>query len=157
MRNRLFFTRRHLFAIFVLTLMAAGQVAAETYRWVDDNGNVVYSQLPPTDGRTSQTLGAPPPPAEPPEQAQQRLNAQIEQLDAQREKRQSSKKAGAERQAREAEQARQCELARHNLEGLQQGSRNRFRNPDGSYSRLTEEQKAKRIQDARSYLEEYCP
>ncbi len=156
MRKLTFHPLQALTTLCLLVLLGAGSATAETYRWVDDAGNVVYSQLPPADGRDSKVIGAPPPPAESPEEAQARLKARLDLLNSQREQRQTSQTETVQQKADEAEQARQCELARHNLEALQQGNRQRFRNADGSYTRLTPEQKAERVRDNQSYIDEYC-
>lgn len=51
----------------VALLLLALPVAGQTYRWVDDKGQVHYSQLPPKQG-TYGTVAPPPPPMSSPNQ-----------------------------------------------------------------------------------------
>ncbi len=44
-------------------LLVAGAAAATTYKWTDANGRIVYSDQPPPTSIKSETVQAPPPPA----------------------------------------------------------------------------------------------
>ncbi len=116
--------------------------AAKGYHlWYDDNGQAVYSQLPPEDGRSSEIVKGPPPPAESPEQAQQRLHDQIQRLEDSREDKALAEEKTAATEA-DASQARQrCETARRNLEALDGRPRQLYRKPDGSVVRMDEDER----------------
>src|SRR5947208_2437500 len=68
--RRLFFAppaRRVAGACVALALLAvaAWPAQAATYKWVDANGRVIYSDQPPTGNYKVESLSAPPPPANP--------------------------------------------------------------------------------------------
>ena len=125
-----------------IVLVAAAQAADGVYKWVDDNGEVVYSQFPPSDRqRQPEILKPPPPPAEPPERARDRLNQQLQQYEDNREDRELAAEKAAE-DSKKAEIARQrCQAARHNLQGINGRARQLFRAPDGQVRRLTDEER----------------
>ncbi len=128
---------------------------AASYRWSGDDGQVIYSQVPPHDGRPYTVIGAPPPPADQAkEQAQ--LNAlRQSQADAAEDK-ELAAKAQAEAAARQALIDRNCEIARGNIVALQGSLRRLIRQPDGSVRRLTPEEHDAKLAEARAYLTENC-
>lgn len=132
-------------------------VQARTYRWVDETGEVVYSQLPPPPGHASTVIGDPPPPAEAPEVIKQRLQEQLQQVEDRREDQQLADEKSAKEQQSAAEAARLCQAARENLRNLEQGPGNRlYRDSDGEYRRLTDETRAAKQAEARDVIEKYC-
>lgn len=156
MKRTLIFTLRWAIALLVSWSLMISPVSAKTYRWTDDSGNTVYSQTPPPDGRSRETVKAPPPPAESPEAAQKKLQEQIDQLKGQREARQESKQKSEQAKQEAAALARDCETARNNLQTLRQGTRRLYRSHDGSVSRLSEEEKNTRIREAEAFIQEKC-
>lgn len=156
MKTTLIFAIKWIIALLVTCPLVLNPVAAKTYRWIDNKGNTVYSQTPPPDHRESSVVDAPPPPAESPEAARKRLQEQIQNLDAQREARHEGKQKAAEEKQKASTTARDCEIARHNLEALRQGTRRLYRNEDGSFSRLSEEEKTARTEQANAYIKDNC-
>jgi len=142
--------------ILSVSMMFLLPCQADVYRWVDENGVVVFSQTPPQEGEAEKfkTRGA-----RAPEQAaaaRKRIADQQQQVDDYLE----DKELATEKQAREKElkeaMARNCEAARRNLAGLE-ASRNRLtRMPDGSVVRLTEEQRQEKINQSKAQIKEYC-
>jgi len=129
--------------------------SATTYRWTGDDGQVIYSQVPPADGRPHTIIGPPPPPADAARE-QSRLDA-LRQGFADR---QEDKQLGADEQAKEAEKqaavAKNCDTARRNIAALE-GSPNRLiRQPDGSVTRMTPEEREAKLNEARKYIDENC-
>jgi len=125
-----------------IVLVATAQAADGVYKWVDDSGEVVYSQFPPSDQqRQPEILKPPPPPAESPDRARDRLNQQLQQYEDNREDRELAAEKAAE-DSQKAEIARQrCQAARHNLQGINGRARQLFRAPDGQVRRLTDEER----------------
>ena len=136
-------------------VVSAPAQAADFYRWVDANGVTHYSQTPPPNRETDQ-LEPPPPPAEAPPKARERLDAQLQKLDERREERELE--AEAEHKAQEAERIRQqnCRIARSNLENLEIATNSLMRLPDGSYERMDEETRQAKMEEARRAIEKYC-
>ncbi len=130
-------------------------VPAAMYKWVDDQGQVHYSQYPPRD-REVETIAPPPPPATPAAEAQRRLEETLRTLDETRKAREASRQKAAE-EAAEAERIRSnCEAARANLRRLTAGGRKKIVGEDGVAYYMTEEEKRKKIQEARDQIDKYC-
>lgn len=132
----------HRFLILLGLAIACPADAAKSYHlWYDENGQAVYSQFAPEDGRPSEAVKGPPPPAEPPEVARQRLEQRLQQFEDNREDQALAREKAASAQS-EAEQARErCEIARRNLEVLNGRPRQLYQTSDGTVKRLDEEQR----------------
>ena len=79
--GRLGFADEDLVLALLLTTNLA--LAAGIYKWVDEDGQVHYSQRPPADTQAEQLKGAPPP-ADDPEAVRGDLQRQLDALDEQR-------------------------------------------------------------------------
>lgn len=134
--------------VLCTTLGLAGSAAAQKFHlWYDEDGQAVYSQFAPGGGRPSETVQPPPPPAESPEAARERLMRQLQPYEDRREDRDLAE-GDAEKAATAAEQARRrCQMARENLEVLTGRPRMSYRTGEGELVRMTpEEQQAKRAE-----------
>ncbi len=130
---------------------------AQTYRWVDDQGTTVYSQQPPPDGRNMKAIAPPPPPAESHEEAREKLDQQIKQLNEAGEKRMLEKEAAAKKQADANRNKQQCTNARSNLEAINNlPPQTLFKTGDEEYKRFTPEQRAEQIRQANETIKKYC-
>ncbi len=130
---------------------------AQAYRWVDDQGNTVYSQQPPPDDRKIEVMTAPPPPAESPEQAQEKLDGQIQQLDEAEKKRGMEKQAAAKNRADAKFSKQQCSNAHMNLEAINnRPPQTLFETGDGEYRRFTPDQRAAQIKQANETIKKHC-
>jgi hypothetical protein len=126
------------------------------YRWVDETGTTVYSQLPPPKGTAVTLKPDPGPSAEEVERASANTRRLIEQdLD----KREDQARAAAETAKRTAAQAtlqQNCEAARKNLETLQNLGRGRLRTPDGTSHYYTDDELARLMDEARAQIKANC-
>jgi len=144
-----------------ITLMiAATQGVAGTadkiYKWVDQNGDTQYTQMPPPTGVQVLEIRSAPPPADDPEAERTKLQQETEALDERMKERQESA-AKAEIQEKNKEIRRQnCIRANKNLTELQQGGVKRYRTPDGEVIHLTEEDRQKRITETNAQIAEFC-
>lgn len=130
---------------------------AQAYRWVDNQGNTVYSQQPPPDDRETKIMTPPPPPAESPVEAQEKLDGQIQQLDEAEKKRGMEKEAAAKRRADAKHNQQQCNTARMNLEAINnRPPQTLFQTGDGEYKRFTPDQRAEQIRQANETIKRYC-
>ncbi len=153
MQNTWLYPMKSLLPLIMLLCTLTAQAAM--YRWVDENGVTQYSQTPPP-AQDADKLKPPPPPAESPQEARRRLDLQLQQIDDRREDREL---ADEERRRKEEERRiarKNCDSARTNLENLQSASRRLVRMHDGSYKRLTEEERQERMQKAREQIETNC-
>jgi hypothetical protein len=140
-------------------LLAAGAAAAATYRWVDENGRVQFSDRPPPEAH-AERLG----PALPtgtssdvnvaPDAGDATSPSEAEQRDAA--KRAEEEKAYAESQAQiAATKRRNCQTARTNLRKLQAEGDVMVPSADGG-RKLSDAERQRMIRDTRARASENC-
>jgi hypothetical protein len=146
-------TRRLGFFSLAMLLAAAPLLAmAEVYRWVDDRGQVHYSQVPPT-GRAAQPVGPPPPPQAAPNQ--DNLNQSLKDANEAAPK----NKAEADRLAQnQANVEEYCKQLRSQLAYLDEKTARRLGATDdqGNVARVTEEEFQQRRNEILKNLTERC-
>ena len=132
------------------------QACGEIYKWTDDTGEVQYSQTPPPPGIEAKRIEGAPPPADDPEKIRQNLQERLEKLDDQ--KAMEDEDYALQKKRKEAMEIdrENCKTARSNLAALQQGGQKRYLLPNGEVRYLTEEDRSKRIEEARSQIKEFC-
>ncbi len=128
---------------------------ATIYRWVDENGQVVYSQTPPPSGR-AETVAPPPPPAESPEQARQRLDQQLKRLEELDEKRRKAREETQQKENQARKKAEICQRARQNLEILTSRPPNTLYKVGKEYKRFTPEERTKKIEQMKKLIKQTC-
>ena len=158
--------------LFLLGLTATFPASAEKgyHLYYDENGQAVYSQFAPADGKPSETVKPPPPPAESPEVARQRLQQQLQKFEDNREllqqqlqkfedNREDQSLAAEKRQQSESEaqQAkRRCDAARKNLEVLNGRARQLYQTSDGSVQRMSEDERQKQRAEMEKIIAADC-
>ena len=157
-RRKVNMMMQHLTLICVLLVLAIGAQAAgkkQIYKWVDDQGKVHYTQQAPV-GRSAQKMKNAPPPAANPDAINEDLKKQVEAM----EERLAGKDEAATAARKQAENEKiikqNCATARKNLAALQQGANKAYMTPDGKVARLTEEDRQRRISEAKQQIEKYC-
>lgn len=138
-----------------LALVFAMAVQADAYKWIDDDGEVIYSQAPPI-GKPYEKMDTPPPPSMNPEAAQKEIELLIEQQ-------QATDKARAEQQ-QQLQQAQQlaaiveenCRIARYNLQQYQDNPGRRVMDPQGNVTRPTEVERQEKISTLQQQVEQFC-
>jgi len=143
------------FSVILLALALAATpmlAAGEVYRWVDDRGQVHYSQVPPT-GRDAQPIGPPAAPQAAPNQ--DALNQSLKDAAAAEPK----KKAEADRIAQnQANLEEYCKQLREQVAYLDAKTSRRLGTTDeqGNVSRVTEEQFQERRNELLQKISESC-
>lgn len=140
---------RLLFVALALLPLSAG---AQAYRWVDEKGQVHYTQVPPP-GRSSKPVGPPPPAAAAPNQDS--LNQSL----ADEKAAEPEKRAEAERlNQAHAQREQQCRQAREQLSYMEAKTARRLGTTDeqGNVSRVTEEQFQQRRAELQNVISEAC-
>jgi hypothetical protein len=130
--------------LLAITVTPAIHAGKGYHLWYDENGQAVYSQFGPPDGRESELVKPPPPPAESPEVARQRLQERQHDFDDTREDKAFLKRRIRSRARRVRGTRKRCEAARQNLEVLSDRSRQLYRTPDGKVFRMSEEERQKK-------------
>ncbi|PVV07344.1 MAG: hypothetical protein B6D72_18435 [gamma proteobacterium symbiont of Ctena orbiculata] len=146
------FVKQTLLLAFLLLFLAAA--SAETYKWVNEEGVVTYSQTPPPDAK-AETVKIKSAPASSAGDSKQRLKALRQKLADSAEDRALKKEQKREAEEIAKENKHNCSVARKNLEQLT-ALGNRLYKVGDDYLRLTEEDRQRRMQEARDQIKEYC-
>jgi hypothetical protein len=130
---------------------------AQLYRWVDETGTTVYSQLPPPGSTPAATIkpDAGPKPdqgAAAMEQLRDQVAEDFDHRDQQARDAQAAGKHAAEQAARQTN----CEAARKNLETLKNHGGGRLRTPDGKTGFLSKDDLAAQQAQAHKQIEDNC-
>ena len=143
-------SKYHMYVLFLAILMGFGSTLSQaaTYKWVDKDGNVNYSQRPPPDTNYERlNIKTPPPesgsttPATPAPAATGSDN--------------SSSDTVAQEMAKNAEiRAKNCAAAKSNLELYTVYKR--VRKEDGSVVRLDDNERARKIEESKAAIKEFC-
>lgn len=139
-----------IFGIFVYWSLA--HAGGGIYKWVDDQGNVNYRDLPPPQGNLYQTLQKPSAPSRDPETVMQELRDKVEVLDkANTAARQPEGAANTE-----AQRAQNCEQAQKNIEILETSSAPIRIDADGQRITLDAQQRQEELEKNLKYIEDLC-
>lgn len=136
--------------ILVLGSMVTGVTTAATYKWVDEEGNVNYSQVPPPGHRKVEKIAPPPAVAPPPPTTE--TAKQTGEKRAEPDKGEQQPAVDTEQEAEIYK--RNCEIATSNLDVYK--TSNRIKTPDGNIVRLTDEMREQKIMEAQEAIEKYC-
>ncbi|MFV1972589.1 MAG: DUF4124 domain-containing protein [Thiohalobacterales bacterium] len=153
---------RYLPLTCVLLALASGLHAASKdviFKWIDDNGAVHYTQVPPQDREyeTLKQVGAPgTAPAEKPASVRSDLQKQVEAMDKAQEERAEAKNQMEQQDRIRERRKKNCEISNRNLANLHQTGNRIFMTPDGEVMRLTDEERQRRIDEANRQIEENC-
>ena len=135
--------------LFSLIMFSAN---GATYKWLDENGNVVYSQQPP-EGRPYETVKTKKPSTTSlrptPAESSFMTEKQKESEEAKRDSDIQQEVAKAEKM-----RAQNCEAARHNLEVYT--AFRRTTNEKGEVVRMDDNERAAGIQQAKDAIKEFC-
>jgi hypothetical protein len=156
-------------AAFLILLVAASltAMASEVYKWVDEEGNVHYSDTPPenVESERVQVDVAPPRGDASAERVLERAEQTRERLAAERDARAAAEEAEAERHAADRQR---CVFARQQLISLQQNlpvyrdetgklrTRSEYDVYEGEREYLDDEQRALEIVRVQKDIERYC-
>jgi hypothetical protein len=144
--------------VLVISLLSPGLVFASgaVHKWYDEDGNAVYSQFAPPDGKQAELVKPPPPPAEDPATAQSRLQDQLQRSADYREDKELAAEKAAEAQAATDKSRERCAQAREAMVLLNGPARQLFQLPDGTVQRLSEEERQARREQTQQVIDESC-
>jgi len=137
---------KYLWTIILLFLSAGAVQAATMYKWVDENGTVQYTQMPPPEGKQGKAIETKPSPepAEPVKTDETATEPSLLPPGLQLDKGDAGKDLDSTN----------CFKARKNLEILM---RNReITMPDGKKMALSEEMRQQKIDEAREDMKKDC-
>lgn len=140
--------RRSLIASALIVLMSTPVMAAQVYKWVDAQGVTHFGAQPPEGQQaTSVNTTIAPAPTAPP--------AKLPQVGVDEEQQAIDEKVKKEVAAKEAERKQYCEKMRTNLAQLENNPRLR-EEVNGEARRLGEDERQKRIAEAKKAIAENC-
>jgi hypothetical protein len=140
--------------LFTSLLLLSSALYAETYRWVNEEGVVTYSQTPPPDVQ-AETVNIKTSPAKGAADSQKRMDELRQRMADSAEDRALKKQEKREQAEIKAAKRKNCDLARKNLEQLTALGNRLYKTEEG-YVRLTEEARQNKMQKAREQIKEYC-
>ena len=124
------------------------------YKWVDEQGNVQYTQTPPPDKPATRFETRPEPVDS--EGALEKLEQQKDKSDAFFKERDTQAKEQEKAGQEAAKLSEQCARARENLKQLETTNRLFRPNEAGDRVKMTEEDRQAGIATAKSQIEEFC-
>ncbi len=144
------------YCLFLVLLTCATNVSANVYKWVDEDGETHYSQIPPKEQQV-ELIKAPPPPAIDPNKAQQQLDQLIEQQSADRKAQDEQRKQAVRSAEQENIRQQNCQTAKRNLQQYQDNPGRRSIDEDGNVVHLKEEDRQQKIKQQQQSIKEFCP
>jgi hypothetical protein len=135
--------------VMVLVMTASAQAA--TYKWTDKDGNVHYSQKPPAEANYEKLNIKTPPPSSSPTPAPAASGTTATGGSGDQESSSIIKKEMAKSQE---QREKNCAQAKKNLE-LYMVYR-RVREKDGTVRYLTDEERAKGVNESKAAIKEFC-
>lgn len=129
--------------------------AAVVYKWVDENGNISYSETPPPNVPT-QRLKTSPPPSVDPDQAMQALRDRAKAFNERQENRLKSSEELTEDKQKKQKKEQNCVQLKKNLDVLTAHSRIQKQNEKGEYVSLDDEQRLNTIEETKKRIKEEC-
>jgi len=150
MKKTLFLS--HICLIFAGIFFSFG-INAEMYKWVDEDGNTHYSQSPPVNNATVETIK--PPGRVDTEGAIKTLDKQKQTADELREGRITAKEDKQKAEEEALEKRKKCDQAKKRLASYQR-PRVQIKNKDGSRSFVPEEERQAQIKKSQAYVDEAC-
>ena len=140
--------------VLLLSLANSPPAHAKLYKWVDDQGNVTYSQQKPP-GRKAQTIelkGI----QSPDPGAQGKLDARKEQAESDRKDREFAKQDSDASKARRERLKKNCEIARQNVRILKSSTRIQDKDERGQPVYLDTAGISAKLAQAEKQVEDYC-
>ncbi|MGD9172175.1 MAG: DUF4124 domain-containing protein [Candidatus Thiodiazotropha sp.] len=140
--------------LLTLLLSFLTMASAETYRWVNEDGVVTFSQSPPPDVE-AETVDIKTSPASSDADSNKRLQELQQNLADSAEDRALKEEQEKEQAEIQAKNKKNCSIARKNLEQLTALGNRLYKTEEGLV-RLTDEQRQQKMQKAREQMKEYC-
>ena len=143
----------------VVLLIANGvspSATAAIYKWVDENGQTVYSETPPPRGTEAKRLKDPPQPSADPQKAMEELRERAEGFNSRREEDMKSEEQASREAERKKAQQERCKQLKANIDALSSGQRVRETTGEGERAFLNDNQIQERLKSTRQSYEKEC-
>jgi len=147
--------KKQIITILSLVLLSA-PVFAKMYRYVDESGEVVYSQFEPATQVQRSTLKPPPPPPSTAIQSQQQLIETIQKREDAKQDRIETQKKADQLAMENKKKVMNCEASKRNLEGLTNLDKHKTVDAAGNEIQYTPRQLKQMIKKAREIMKQDC-
>ncbi len=144
---------KQVIAFFILGLVVSTGVSAGTYKWVDKDGNVVYSQHPPAEGQY-EAIRVKPEPRNTPAPAGKGKEGSQHFLEKANSQRKDDAKLKAELKKTQELRKKNCETAKKQLEFYTVYRRKK--DQSGEYVRITDAEKDAGLKEAKQAIKDFC-
>jgi hypothetical protein len=151
--------RHPLISVLLCVLLATTSASAATYKWVDENGQTVYSQTPPPSGAqgVERIKGPPRPPSNSGSATAQKTKENAAAIDERQGDKKTQQQDKKKMQQAEADRKKHCDGMREDVDVLTNKPIVRRTSEDGSESVvLTTEQREADVKVLRERLKKEC-
>lgn len=138
--------------ILLSGLLISAPSLAGTYKWVDKDGNVVYSQHPPPSGKFESIRVKPSPRYNPSAENASKQSKQF--LENSTADRKNQAKLKAEQEKNLALRKKNCQTAKQQLEFYTVYGRRK--NDKGEYVRVTDKEREAGLKEAKQAIKDFC-
>lgn len=145
--------------LFALLFVLVFNAHAQVYKWVDQDGNVQYTDQPPPSGaavgdeKKLNIKTPPPPPVDNQASAGETLE---EKMQAFKERRDAEQQAEAKQQVEATENNKRCVSAQGQLKIFRESPRLTFPDGQGGIVYADDEMRQKKIAEAQNNIATYC-
>lgn len=129
---------------------------AQMYRYVDENGQVTYSQFRPPEGTSSTTVRPPPPPPSTAADSRKALVDSLQKREETKQDQQETKKKQEEKLTEEKRLKQNCEAARKNLANLTAADNRQMVDKDGKALEISKFKRKQMIDQAKAVMKRDC-
>ncbi len=142
-------------ASLLLSLSMLGSShAGSTYKWINDKGNVVYSQHPPAEGIKYERIKTISPSRSSSKSSTAPSLSARESIMKDKAAREENALVKKEMDKNNAERAENCKLARDRLRFYQ--VQRRWKDKDGNIKSLSDEERMKKLEEAKQQVTDFC-
>ena len=146
----------HRLSAIITGILLSATIQAGVYRWVDENGVTVYSQVPPPVGVQKKRIDAPVPPPVTEEEAWKAVNQDWKAMHDRQDIIKEQATADSERAEKTQNEEKNCAIAQRTLEELENSGRKRVKTADGKIQRMSAKEREQQLTKAREMESQYC-
>lgn len=154
MSYRRFRTFWPLAAAALLVMAPIESSSARLYKWVDENGNVTYSERKPPDQQAEEIKVRVAPVS--PSRASEQLDSMTDKADTQQKDRDFARTAAGETEKEVEVFKKNCEIARQNRRVLENSSRIQSKDGQGNNYFLDAKEIQAKLEQSNKQIELYC-
>jgi hypothetical protein len=140
----------------VLLQIISGALHAEIYKWVDENGQITYSDIPQAESSAPAGIQKTESDSPPENATEGSDNYQKRVLDSLTQERRQREQEKAEQDKKQSERKRQCEQAQKRLNEAENARYLYTEDEQGEKVIFSDEQRQVAIDQARAAVKQYC-